>query len=249
MSEPTIFNYDNIEPRKRERLEQCATTIRNNHKTATDLMVDVGRQLNIVKDLLGHGSFLPWLALEFPNISAKSANRYMDVAREFGDKSDILSVLDRTGLYLLAAKSTPPCVRTAIVARLKEGDVITTDEVRAAVREAQQPVRAPSNSGRIRLRSASNHGSASSAGTVVTVPFQEEPQRLDNLPLSGDRFDANAGSVTDNPNSPIEKVTRELVESVVPHVYNIREKLASELPKVDPVKFVSQLHGAVLTSV
>src|SRR3954451_21112221 len=81
-------------------------------------VLETGRDLLTMKDRLGHGHFGRWLEAEF-RMNERSAQRYMNVAAEFGDKSDIVSVLPPTTLYQLTASSTPAPAREEVVNRLK----------------------------------------------------------------------------------------------------------------------------------
>src|SRR4051812_29722081 len=53
-------------------------------RTASDI-VATGEDLLRLKDRLGHGRFLPWVDAEF-GMSADTAGRYMNVARNLGGK-------------------------------------------------------------------------------------------------------------------------------------------------------------------
>lgn len=62
-----------------------------------------GQRLIEAKGRLNLGQFLPWIESEF-GMHERTARRFMDVAR-LTAKSDIVSVLDPTALYALAAPS------------------------------------------------------------------------------------------------------------------------------------------------
>ncbi|UGB28689.1 DUF3102 domain-containing protein (plasmid) [Methylorubrum sp. B1-46] len=67
-----------------------------------------------MKELLGHGNFLPWIKDEF-GMSDRTALNFMRVAERF--KSEIVSDLPPTVLYALAAPSTPDEVKDEIIDR------------------------------------------------------------------------------------------------------------------------------------
>ena len=104
-----------------ERTERIKRLAR---KTIYDL-IDIGHYLIEVKEKLGHGNYYNWLFAEF-NWSPRSAERFMNVAKRFGDKCDILSDLNilPSALYQLAVPSTPDTAVEEAIERAKAGEVI-----------------------------------------------------------------------------------------------------------------------------
>lgn len=105
-------------------------------RTAEDIIA-IGQDLIEVKERLGHGKFLPWLRSEF-EMDQKTAWRFMEVARRFGDKIGNLPNLRPSALYeLLSAPET-------IVEMVETGQIPAT---LPAIREAKQELTqvAPSN--------------------------------------------------------------------------------------------------------
>lgn len=78
-------------------------------------LFEIGRDLIRVKELLGHGNFLPWIKDEF-GMSTDSAQNFMRVAEQFG-KNGSIPLLPPTVLYALAAPSTPDEVKDEIIDR------------------------------------------------------------------------------------------------------------------------------------
>jgi hypothetical protein len=105
-------------------------------RTAKDI-IDIGRDLIAVKESLGHGNFLAWIDREF-GMNAKSAERFISVAQQFGDKFDSVSNLSLTVLYELAAPSTPEEVKTKVTERLAAGDSVTGADVKALKNEIKE---------------------------------------------------------------------------------------------------------------
>jgi hypothetical protein len=64
-----------------------------------------------------HGSFLPWIEAEFA-MSERAAPRFMEVGREYADKSASVAGLNSAALYELAAPSTPPEVQAEVERRI-----------------------------------------------------------------------------------------------------------------------------------
>ena len=73
-------------------------------RTAQDI-IDIGRDLVAVKNILGHGNWLPWLEAEF-GMTSMTAQRFIQVAENIGTKTNTMLDLPPTVLYALAAPST-----------------------------------------------------------------------------------------------------------------------------------------------
>jgi hypothetical protein len=99
-------------------------------------VIENGRDLIEVKNALGHGLFTQWLARTFP-FTERTAQLWMNAAKQYGAKSELSSVLGDKVLVLLAAPSTPEDVREEIEARATAGEKITIAEVERLKREAR----------------------------------------------------------------------------------------------------------------
>lgn len=121
-----------------ERLTQLDTVkaeLAEKLKYSTDYLIESGRLLIQVKQLVGHGKFLPWLHQNF-SMSAKTANRFMSVA-QLVDRFKLneqmikrLMALDLKILYELAAKSTPVSVQQEVLDLLGREREISYEIVR-----------------------------------------------------------------------------------------------------------------------
>ena len=86
------------------QVAEHAAAIKALHRNTTRGVLETGWHLIQVKDLLGHGSFLPWIDREF-HFSAKTAERWMNAAEAFDGKFDTVSnFFDLTAVYVLSAK-------------------------------------------------------------------------------------------------------------------------------------------------
>ena len=88
--------------------DQAALAMRAEERIKARTVVTVienGRDLLEVKNALGHGLFTEWLAQTFP-FTARTAQRWMTAAEQYGAKSEVTSVLKSEELLLLAAPST-----------------------------------------------------------------------------------------------------------------------------------------------
>ena len=88
----------------------------------------------MVKEHLDHGDFGKWIDAEF-GMTDRSARNFMQVALRLGDKSEIVSVLQPTVLYALAAPSTPDKVVEKVLQRAADGESISKKAIVEMKRE------------------------------------------------------------------------------------------------------------------
>src|SRR5687768_17576878 len=98
------YDYDQVAPGHRARVMRAAQVIHEAEQAVRENVFRVGTELNEVKKRLGYGQFGEWLRAEF-DMSERTAERMMSVAKRLGDKSDTVSVFSDSVLYLLAAPS------------------------------------------------------------------------------------------------------------------------------------------------
>ena len=123
--ELTLFDYAKLPA---ESAELCRI-VEIRIKTRTGMtIVENGQDLIKVKEALGHGEFGKWLASWFP-MSESTAQKWMNVAREYKDKSVLSTVLGSKALCMLAAPSTPEPVRQEIERRAVEGGDTSVAEI------------------------------------------------------------------------------------------------------------------------
>lgn len=118
------FNYDAVPAPVALQAREAAQRIKLRLRRSAEDIIEIGRDLMSVKDRIGHGNFLPWLEAEF-GMADRTARRFMDVARVYTGKSDIVSNIDPTALYELAAPKTPLEVREEIEKMIEAGEVVT----------------------------------------------------------------------------------------------------------------------------
>jgi hypothetical protein len=136
----TEFDYGSLKPTHAEKLRTAAMTIKEKIDSSLRGLIEAGQGLLAVKKMLPHGQFLPWIEAEF-GWTDRTARRLMEVADQFGSKSDIMSDLHitTTALYHLAAPSTPFAARQIAIDRATAGERITpavATQIIASVRRA-----------------------------------------------------------------------------------------------------------------
>src|SRR3954468_24371743 len=131
------FNYSALPTDVADTARAVADRIKGRHKRQMEAIIETGRDLLAMKELLEHGQFQEWLHAEFA-WTDRTARNYMQVVEQFADKTEIISDLPPTEVYRLASPSTPPSVRDAVVSRLEAGRRV---EVRELVRNAKEDAR------------------------------------------------------------------------------------------------------------
>ena len=123
-----VFDYTGIgDPAIEQRAREAVLKIRELQKVA---VVDIGRELLAVKEILPKGQFLHWV--ESFGLERRTAVNYMHVAAEFGSVWETVSHIPAGVLYKLAAPSTPPEVREAVI-QIGPGKTVTLDGVRELI--------------------------------------------------------------------------------------------------------------------
>lgn len=136
------WDYGQVAPVDRKAVEDAAVDILANGQRMQQSAVAVGERLIAVKRLLGHGQFGDWCATEF-SMSQKTAENLMNVAREFGDKIETVSIFTNSAMYMLAAPSTPePARQQAIAEAHATGKSPTKERVREII-AGHKPAPAP----------------------------------------------------------------------------------------------------------
>ena len=140
---PPAVTFDYSVDTKRSRdLKLVCARIKKATSTVADQIFAIGRDLIEAKVLVNHGKWRDWLAVEF-GWSERTAQRFMRVADVLGSgKSDSLSFLEPTTLYVLSEKSAD-AVRDDIVKRIEGGERLTDEEIVREVKSAKVKPAAP----------------------------------------------------------------------------------------------------------
>ena len=116
----TGFDYAALPVAVALKAQLAANSIKLRLKRTVEDIIEIGRELTAVKDELPHGQFLPWIEAEF-EMTAWTANQFMNVSERFGGKNEIITYLKPTILYALATPSTPDTVIDKAVAKAESG--------------------------------------------------------------------------------------------------------------------------------
>lgn len=121
---------------KHKAVEDATNRIRERRPRMGADIVATGKDLKITKEKLPHGEFGPHLQRNF-GWSERMAQQFMNVADVFGAKPEIIAVLTQTACCALAAPSTPPAAREALVARIESGERLSTNAIKEAIDKAR----------------------------------------------------------------------------------------------------------------
>ena len=131
------YNYNEISPEHREAVKEAAIDIRQRTKRASDDILQIGARLCEVKALLPHGQFQNWAEDEF-GMSKRTAQNLMNVAQRFLDKSETVSFLGTSVLYLLASPSIPGAAIDAVVEYAQANGAPTKAETQRIIAEHKE---------------------------------------------------------------------------------------------------------------
>jgi hypothetical protein len=123
------------------KLAHLADRIRQRQRNATKDVIGIGKDLTTAKKMVGHGQFQDWIEREFA-MTVRTAQSYMRIA-ECADKYETISLLPPTQAGLLASPSAPEEIIVGVLAEANAGTVIGTRQLKARIREAREPAKAP----------------------------------------------------------------------------------------------------------
>jgi hypothetical protein len=120
-------------------LADRAEQIRSLGKRVITDLIEIGRLLVECKARCGHGNWLTWLEHEF-GWNEKTAERYMSLHRLQGQNRQIVEYdIPVSGLYLLAAPSTPEAAREEVFNRAESGQRLRHADVQGIIDQHGEP--------------------------------------------------------------------------------------------------------------
>ena len=137
MSEIIVpFTYTDLPAPVAAELQAVTARIKDRLTRQVKDIIETGRDLLEVKSKLEHGQFERWLAQEF-GMTDRTARRFMQAATWAEGKTDMVSDLTPTAVYLLSARSTPDVVHEQVVERLGKGLPAEPQMIRHLIKDAQ----------------------------------------------------------------------------------------------------------------
>lgn len=107
------YDYALVPAEHRSAIMLSARRIKDKAERTKRDILDIGKELTDAKAKLEHGQFGDWLSVEF-GMSDRSAQRFMSVYETYGAKSDTVSLLNDSALYLLSGPSVPEAARQEV---------------------------------------------------------------------------------------------------------------------------------------
>jgi hypothetical protein len=129
----TTFDYTALDIDTASFVRQQTGEIHSLVRRSAQDIFEIGQKLIQVKEKLGHGNFRNWLLAEF-DWNERTAQNFMNVARQFKSETVADLPLAATALYILAAPSTPVEIREEAIARAQSGEPITKKKATAMTR-------------------------------------------------------------------------------------------------------------------
>jgi hypothetical protein len=120
-----------------DELDRVAKRVRMRLKNMSAHIIEIGGELSAVKQRLEHGQFLRWV-IEECELAPRHAQLMMRATQWAEGRDEIVSHLEPTTLYLLAAPSTPKTARQEVLALLEEGQRPAPQVVKDLIRAAKQ---------------------------------------------------------------------------------------------------------------
>src|SRR4051794_33566902 len=138
VSEPELisscFDYSQLRADLADEVREAAERVRGFTLAA---VIEVGRELLLVKKRLKHGQFAAWVKSECA-IHMRAAQRAMRAA-EMVEKNDKLSYLPADGLLALASRSAPEEVVAQIIDAVEQEARFSAAQIKRRIEQARPP--------------------------------------------------------------------------------------------------------------
>jgi hypothetical protein len=136
MSKIIGFNYARInDPQVRKQARESAAEIKRLITKTAEYVIEVGKRLLAVKDMLSDEEFEAWRSAEF-HFKDTTCSNYMAIAEKFGDVKCPENI-QPAALYRLARANVPEDLVQETLARATNGEKTRETDVRLAVQERQ----------------------------------------------------------------------------------------------------------------
>lgn len=124
-----------------EAVIEHTVELKRSERRASEAIIETGRHLLAVQELMPHGTWLDWLAVEF-KMSKSTAYNMIGIAKRFDGKLPTVGNLTPSVLYLLAGDSVPEEAREEVIQRAAAGETVTKAVAKAVIEE-HRPVVQP----------------------------------------------------------------------------------------------------------
>jgi hypothetical protein len=143
MSGLSIHTLPGPLPQPATTLTEHVAEIHRLRKRGTRDVIKIGGHLIACQKIVGHGNFLPWVECEF-GWSEDTAERFIRLYKLSCQIPQIAEYdIAPSGLYLLAAPSTPKTVLQQVIERAEAGEKFTHAQIKTMIAEAKAVPKAP----------------------------------------------------------------------------------------------------------
>ncbi len=122
----TAFDYATLDANHARSARGSTEKIRGLMLRTVENIVEIGKELVVIKGVLPHGRFLEWISAEF-GWKERMARHFMNVAERFKSANFAEIEMDVSAAYLLAAPSTPEEARQEALKRAEKGERVSHD--------------------------------------------------------------------------------------------------------------------------
>lgn len=147
-------------------------------------ILQIGRDLLSARDIAQYGTWGPFL--QRCGLEERTAQNYMNVARQFGDQPEMISALPATALYLMAAPTANPAVVGEIVTEVRAGAAPTVAEVKQRLAPPAPPPAPPP------IARAEEEIATAAPPAPAPLPVELTPLAPPPLPAAPSGFDLAA---------------------------------------------------------
>lgn len=133
------FDYSQIEVAHRAAVREAAQEIKARAQRVQSDLIEIGKRLLAIKEILPHNKFGAWCQAEF-DMSHRMAQNLMNVARTYGNKpGEKISLFSPSVLYLLSGPDVPDEARDEAERRAQAGEKITVADAKAIAAAQRAP--------------------------------------------------------------------------------------------------------------
>jgi len=108
--------------------------LKRSERRASEAIIEAGRHLLAVQELMPPGTWLDWLSVEF-KMSKSTAYNMIGIAKRFSGELPKIGSLAPSVLYLLAGDSVPEEAREEVIERSQAGERVTVATAKAVIEE------------------------------------------------------------------------------------------------------------------
>ncbi|WAJ28384.1 hypothetical protein [Antarcticirhabdus aurantiaca] len=168
-----------IPPHLAEQAHRAAERFHTSSRGTIEEVIGIGIELLAIKEVVDKPAFGAWMRRSFGSES-RTADNYMQLARAFADRRDVVAALPLTVAYKLAAPTLPAAVREAVLERLAHDPNLEPAVIRSMIADAVairkgSTLRRPGKRPRNRSIEAEN-ASVEAARLIASVAGAHRPE-------------------------------------------------------------------------